>query len=100
MGLFDPPIMLDSRGRLVPPTREQIESMFLDLLGGRLSRDRVVWWAGQWVFGNPSEDIDPAVWDALKLLAMVDLITTDRPYLYVENDFRAWMEEFRDNCRR
>ena len=78
--------------------RERVP-VFLDLIDGRRSRDEVVQWVGQWVFGNPSHDINPAVSDALDALVMVDLITTDRPYLYMEEDFRSWLEKFRTRVR-
>lgn len=99
MGLFDPPIKLDASGRMVPPTRLEIEAVFLDLIDGRRSRDEVVQWAGQWVFGYPSDDMNPAVWDALVALVMVDSITTDRPYLFMKEDFRSWLEDFRKRVR-
>jgi hypothetical protein len=84
---------------MLPPTRAQVEAVFLDLLDGRRSRDDVVRWAGQWVFADHPPDIDPAVWDALNLLGMADLPTADRPHLYVEDDFRSWLQEFREKCR-
>lgn len=84
---------------MVPPTRLEIEAVFLDLIDGRRSRDEVVQWAGQWVFGYPSDDMNPAVWDALVALVMVDSITTDRPYLFMKEDFRSWLEDFRKRVR-
>jgi len=45
---------------------------------------------------SESEVTDFAVWNALELLSGADTITTDRPYLFEEIDFKAWYEEFEE----
>ena len=36
---------------------------------------------------------DWSLWTAIDAIAMADLSTTDRPYLYGPQDFAAWLEE-------
>jgi hypothetical protein len=38
---------------------------------------------------------DFGAWRVLKDLVAADLKTIDRPYVYQEADFRAWLEELR-----
>ena len=96
MGLFDSPVKIDAEGRMVPPSRAEVDAAFTGLIEGKLSREEIARWAGQWVAGDTSRDTDLAVWDALCCLAGADLTSTDRPYLYGEDDFRAWLHEFRE----
>jgi hypothetical protein len=77
------------------PTRGEVEERLLDLLEGRASRENVAKWAAQWVrMENPPID-DASVWKALTQLSGADMISTDRPYLYDENDFHSWLRELR-----
>lgn len=78
-----------------PPTADEVERVLLDLLAGRTSREQASSWAEQWVMADESGVEDQSVWKGLVLLAGADLISTDRPYLHEEDDFRAWLEELR-----
>ena len=39
---------------------------------------------------------DPVIWRALNNLAGADAPSTDRPFLYEEVDFRAWLAELQE----
>jgi hypothetical protein len=67
----------------------------LGLIEGRITRGDVADWAMQWVGASDPDVTDRAVWDALNALAGADSPTTDRRYLYGEEDFRAWLSELR-----
>jgi hypothetical protein len=43
-----------------------------------------------WVIAGDVDD--KVLWDALVKLGGVDLISTDRPYLYMNEDFYLWLE--------
>ena len=82
------------------PSRADVEAKLLDLIEGRLSREEVSSWAEYWLYEDFEEgrDLfdDPVLLDALDALSGADAITTDRPYLYGESDFRAWLDELRE----
>ena len=87
--------------RLPPfPSRAEAEAKLLDLIEGRCTRQEVSDWAAQWFLADQWSRVhlevnDYGVWDTLGLLMAADLKTIDRPYLYDEVDFRAWLEELR-----
>lgn len=80
---------------LPAPSRAEVEAQLLDLVAGRRTRDEVTSWAMQWVFARDARVDDPAVWAALNNLQGADAPSTDRPYLYGEVDFQAWLDEVR-----
>ena len=49
----------------------------------------------QWVAAPDAAVDDPVVWDALNNLAGADAPSTDRDFLFGEDDFRAWLGELR-----
>lgn len=51
-------------------------------------------WASAWLRAEAHVD-DQVVWNALNSLAMADLISSDRPYLYGRADFEAWLSDLR-----
>lgn len=79
------------------PTRADAEMKLLDLIEGRCSRDEASSWAEYWLYEDyvVGRDLfdDPALLEALDVLSGADMITTDRPYLYDEVDFLAWLHE-------
>jgi hypothetical protein len=75
---------------------EDVEKMHSDLLEGRVSRRQASDWAAQWVMANVPYVNDDRVWRALTHLVRADMLQTDRPYLYGERDFEAWLNEFRN----
>jgi len=75
-----------------PPTRSQIINMLTKLLDGSTTRDEVSRWAGQWA-ARAEEIDDVRVNDALVWLAGADTPTTDRPYLFMKEDFENWLCE-------
>jgi hypothetical protein len=76
-----------------PPSKIEVEGKLCDLLAGKVLREEVADWASQWVrMSNPSVQ-DPQIWTALERLSGADLISTDRPYLYDQQDFDAWLKD-------
>jgi hypothetical protein len=68
----------------------------LDLIEGRCSREEAASWAEGWYTKDFDLDlIDDKVLDTLEKLSGADMISTDRPFLYNEVDFRAWLDELR-----
>jgi hypothetical protein len=74
-----------------PPTRDDVARVFRDLIDGRITREEASDWARPWVIADV--DIDQATLEALEGLYGADAPTTDRPYLFGEEDFRAWLAE-------
>jgi len=74
------------------PTLEEALSRLQNLVQGHSPQTRreAADWAAQyldWPFD------EPVLREAIDLLVSVDLITTDRPYLYGPEDFAAWHHE-------
>ncbi len=90
--------MIDDREEQVP-TRTYVEAKLLDLIEGRASREEVSLWAEYWLHEDfvKGRDLfdDTVVLDGLEALSMADAPSTDRPYLYGEEDFQAWLQELR-----
>lgn len=83
-----------------PPTRSEVEEKLVGLLEERYSREEVSSWAERWIaLPEPGID-DPVVWNALNELSGADMISTDRPYLYEEADFQAWLAELKGTSRQ
>jgi hypothetical protein len=78
------------------PTREDVERVLADLAEGRISREQASDWAGQWLPKRVESIDDRVVRKGLWTLRGADLPTIDRDYLHGEEDFRAWLEEFRE----
>jgi len=78
---------------------EDVEKMLSDLLEERVSRQQASDWAAQWVMANVPYVHDDRVWKALTHLVRADMLQTDRPYLYGERDFEAWLNEFRNSAQ-
>lgn len=78
-----------------PPTRQEVEAKLSKLLSGNASREEVAEWAAKWVRMPAPNVEDRLVWKALTRLSGADMISTDRPYLYDENDFTSWLKELR-----
>jgi hypothetical protein len=67
-----------------------------ELISGELGRDEAAAWAMPWVAAATPAVDDPVVWRALNNLAGADAVSTDRPFLFEEVDFRAWLAELRE----
>jgi hypothetical protein len=74
------------------PSRTDVITRLRALIAETMSRQEVASWASAWLRGDPQVD-DQGVWNALNSLAMADLISTDRPYLYGREDFEAWLSD-------
>lgn len=77
------------------PSRAEVEARLLDLISGRLGREEATAWAMQWVAASDPGVDDEVVWSGLNNLAGADAPSTDRPFLYEDVDFRAWLAELR-----
>lgn len=74
-----------------PPTRAEVAAVLRGLINGEQSRQSASAWASDWLLGEARVS-DPAVWESLQLLGAADLISTDRPFLYDDEDFRACLD--------
>jgi hypothetical protein len=69
------------------PSRSEVIDKVRLLIQESASREEVATWAVKWVIADHPPDMDHTVWEALKFLSGVDLISTDRPYLFMVEDF-------------
>ena len=77
------------------PTIEEIESRLEALIRTECSREEVADWAARWVRMDVPPIEDPRIWGAIEKLSGADMPSTDRRYLYDENDFNNWLKELR-----
>lgn len=75
-----------------PPSRKEVADIFQQLLSGELTRNAASEWACRWLLNGFTVE-DRVVWEALTLLGAADLISTDRPYLYNEEDFTGMLSQ-------
>lgn len=83
---------MSERGRALAPSRQQVEEKLKALASGDVSRLDAALWAEQFDLDAVDDD---AVFRALDQLSGADTPSIDRPYLYGQEDFRAWLDEFR-----
>lgn len=74
------------------PNRESISIVLKQLIEGAITREQASEWARPWVTRLELLE-DPRICEALTSLGAADLPSTDRPYLYGQVDFVAWLEE-------
>jgi hypothetical protein len=87
-------------GSVAPPTapsRVEIELKLAGLIDGTLTREEASDWARPWATRYEGLD-DRAMQEALELLYTADSPTIDRPYLYGNADFEAWLRAFRKSA--
>ena len=78
------------------PTRDEVVSVLRRLIEGKITREVASAWASPWVIRL--EDVnDRHVSRALESLSGADMITTDRPYLFMESDFKRWLRDLNDS---
>jgi hypothetical protein len=75
------------------PSRRAVIAKLRALVADTTSREEVASWASSWVRRPDAEVEGASVWNALNSMAMADLISTDRPYLYGKEDFVTWLRE-------
>ena len=78
------------------PTRAEVVAKFRQVIDGSVSREVASSWAEQWIIMDDPPDMDRDIWEALDFLGGVDMITTDRPYLYVMEDIVAALDQLQD----
>jgi hypothetical protein len=87
----------DRRKRFPSLTRhtpaERVAAVLVDLLEGRVVREDVAEWASAYVRRHEPPDLTKNVWLAVERMAGADSPTTDRAYLYGEEDFEAWLRD-------
>lgn len=76
------------------PSRSEVLAKFLQLIEESASRKEVATWAQKWVIADNLPDMEQDVWEAVTFLAGVDLISTDRPYLFMKLDFECELAKF------
>jgi hypothetical protein len=82
-----------------PPTKADVVAHLIDLITGVRTRRQVADWASTWVRAFAPDIPDERIRTALSCLAAADMISTDRPYLYDEDDFRDWLRELTAGVR-
>ena len=89
--------------RYIVPTREGVAERMELLIAGQMSRDEIADWAKEFIFyDNPQiypEVSDLVVFDMLTTLSGADSPSTDREFLYGEEDFVAWLSELRTKIK-
>ena len=81
------------------PLAKEIQSKFLALLAGEISRDDADRWAAKCVADHSGVDLHPAVWKALNMLYGCDLpLGPGQGYLYGKDDIADWFDEFRKDA--
>ena len=81
------------------PTRAEVARRLTALIQDDSAEARAAAadWAGEYIrFDDPQiypEIKEPALWEAIGLIASADLISTDRPFLYGPEDFASWQAE-------
>lgn len=77
----------------IEPQRIDLISKISGILSGQEDRGSVSEWAVN-IFDNDDLKIsDPIVLNYLKILGAVDLPSSDRDYLYTEEDLKEWIVE-------
>lgn len=89
--------MLVNGKQTTPPTRADVENVLLALIDGSISREDAAEWASVWIRMEDPPIHDKQVWQALERISGADMITTDRPYLYMSIDFEEWLLALRSN---
>ena len=83
--------------RFTIPSRAEIAERLREVIRNPGAREATAEWANEYLMFDAPQIYprveDPVVWEMLQRLSAVDLPSTDRPYLYEEIDFVAWLEE-------
>jgi hypothetical protein len=76
-----------------PPTTAEIANVLRALVDGSMTRESAVRWASIWAITKADDVHDVRLLRTLERIASVDLVSTDRPYLYGKEDFTVWLTE-------
>lgn len=79
------------RDPIESPPRAAVEELLRDLISGRRTRASIADWASNWIRGPLLRDYDEPVWTALTFMVAADMPSTDREFLYGQDDFEAWL---------
>ena len=85
-----------------PPSAEDVEKKFLDVIEGRITFEDADDWAIQWVAADDPGIEDDNVWRAVSHLAGCSLRHgyPNEPYLFTRESFEEWLSEFRKGIAR
>ena len=80
------------------PSRDDVLATLDELLDGKIDREQASDWASRWlvedhIAGREVHVTDQAAWRVLTSIAGADTYGGDRPYLYDNEDFAAWVVE-------
>jgi hypothetical protein len=75
------------------PSRQMLKQIIQQLISGVVNRSQVSEWALSIIDNDEIRVTDQVVWKTLECLGAVDLPSTDRDYLYGEDDFICWLKE-------
>jgi hypothetical protein len=80
------------------PSRDDVLATLGELLDRKIDREQASAWANRWlaedhVAGREVRVTDQAAWRTLTSVAGADTYGGDRPYLYDNEDFAAWVVE-------
>ncbi|WJY13395.1 hypothetical protein PCO82_12455 [Pectobacteriaceae bacterium CE90] len=75
------------------PSRQMLKKIIQQLISGVVNRSQVSEWAFSIIDNDEIRVTDQVVWKTLECLGAVDLPSTDRDYLYGEDDFICWLKE-------
>ncbi|MGC4004208.1 MAG: hypothetical protein QM811_14245 [Pirellulales bacterium] len=68
------------------PTRLEISDQLHRFLNKELSRSQLSGWANHWLLNDENIE-DPQVWKALELMGAAELPSSDRAFLYLDEDY-------------
>ncbi|MBD2816713.1 hypothetical protein ID850_18735 [Xenorhabdus sp. Flor] len=81
----------------IEPTRNDLVEKISNILSGKEQRIDVAEWAVN-IFDDDSFKInDLVVVNYIQLLGAVDLPSTDREYLYTDDDLKGWITEIKNH---
>jgi len=78
-----------------PPTKVKVASVLKSLLAGTITRQEASDWATPYITGDVRVT-DTHVWKALLLIGAADLCSTDRPFLYEDEDVQECLRDLED----
>lgn len=74
------------------PTRQEVVNIINQLTSGEIERSLVSQWAFSIIDDDDIRVTDQAVWKVIQGLGAVDLPSSDRDYLYGNDDFDEWLK--------
>lgn len=76
------------------PTRDEVRKVLRGLVSGEVSPREASDWATPWITEEAGDVDDEVVSEILDWLSGADTETEPDVYLYGQDDFRHWLEDF------